>query len=68
MITSEEVQDYYNKHYPNKKIGIELNINKNLHIDIKIMCAEMSKKLPYKMTPSSLTRSLWTRYLMENKK
>ncbi len=68
MITNEQVEEYYKKNYNHKKKGIGLSICKNLQIDIKILCEELSKKLPYKMTPSSLTRDLWVRFLLENKK
>lgn len=44
MVSFEEAEEIYNKKYKNKKVQFDLNTNKNLKIDFKKFCQELSRK------------------------
>lgn len=40
----EKIEEIYKKKYQNKKVPFDLNVNKNLKIDFKKHCQELSRK------------------------
>lgn len=64
----EELQKSFHKRYKNEKKGINININKQLFIDHKIMCEELSRKSKKKITPSLLIRSSMYKDILEYEK
>lgn len=44
MVSFEESEKIYDKKYHNQKVPFDINVNKNLKIDFKQHCAELSRK------------------------
>lgn len=68
MVSDQEAEKYYAENYHNQIKGISLNINKQLKIDVQIACKELSRNLNKPITPSSLTRINWVKFIIEYKK
>ncbi len=69
MVTDEEVMTNLKKKYQNDALRANLNINKNLWIDYKIFCEELSRKSKYKkISMSSRITLSMIRDILENKK
>ncbi len=68
MTTEEEAEEFFEEKYNNEKEGKSLNINKQLAIDYKIFCENLSRKTKKKITPSSRIRILMVKDILENKK
>ncbi len=68
MVSDQEIERYYTDTYHNQIRGISLNINKQLKIDVQILCKELSRNLKKPITPSSLTRQCWVKFIMEHQK
>ncbi len=68
MVSPEEIEEYYEKHYQNQKRGTSLNINKQLKIDFQIVCSELSRKSKKTITPSAEVRKMMVEFILKNKR
>ncbi len=68
MVTVQEAEGNFEEKYNNQRRGKSLNINKQLSIDYKIFCENLSRKTKKKVTPSSRIRILMVKDMLENKK
>lgn len=62
-----DVDEYYDLTYKNHKEGTNLNINKQLWIDFKVLCLELSRKEKKRVTPSAMIRKMMVEKILENK-
>lgn len=66
MVTDEDIEVSFEKQYKNEKRGRGISINKQLLIDYKIYCEELSRKTDKKITVSSRVRSLMYKDLLDS--